>query len=391
MKLNRRYLLWSGLGATIAAAFGRDHLQRSVVEAEQLKLKQLYDPTKLAQDAFRYDMKSLQDLTAIQQSAKLRSPILPYNREWSKLLIVGSKLCTQQYLRGKYDADYDGSIATLPLYSKGFENYQQITSFKAAERVEETIPFEVSASALAGLPENLNDLGDRVNQTKEALKSQVKQVVQLHQKISVYFGFLLTSPKANILMFRGTQRQAEWLEDVLAVLTPYHNPADQRAAIGNAHLGIYDFYKSYLAKPAAEAVKSLDPNKPLIVAGHSLGAGLATFAAMDLALLYPKLRPKLQLYAYAGPRVGDKAFVEAHSQLIPNHYRIINLADMIPLLPISKQFNAEFVHGGEQWSFLSYQGDILPNHTAETYRNAIVQEAETKADKGFDNLRVRLT
>lgn len=390
MKFNRRYLLCSGLGATIAAAFGRDRWQRKALDAEQAELRQLYDPTKLVQDAFQADLTSIKTLVTVQQSAKLRSPTIPYNRQWSKLLILGSKLCTQQYLRGKFQADYDGNISSLPLYQKGFTTFRQVTAFKASEQVEETIPFEVPISDLATIRGNLNDLSDRFNQTKEAVKEQVKQVVQLKQQSSVYYGFLLTSPKANILMFRGTQRQAEWLENMLALLATYRDPLTD-TQIGSVHYGIYDFYKTFLAKPVAEAVKSLDPKKPLLIAGHSLGAALTTFAAIDLALLYPKLRPNLQVYAYAGPRVGDKAFVEAHSKLIPNHYRVVNLADMIPLLPISKQLKSEFVHGGEQWSFLSHQGDIMPNHIVETYRNAIEQEAETKTDKGFNNLRLRLS
>jgi triacylglycerol lipase len=389
MKFNRRSLLWSGLGATLAAAFGRDVWRRGDLEAEQAKLRQLYDPTKLVQDAFQADINSIKTLVKVQQSAKLRSPTIPYNRETSKLLIVGSKLCTQQYLRGKFQADYDGSISTLPLYAKGFTSFKQVTSFKAAEPVEEKIPFEVTTSDLATISGNLNDLGDRFNQTKDVLENQVKQVVQLRQKISVYYGFLLTSPKVNILMFRGTQRQTEWLDNVLALQETYPHPMSA-APIGKVHYGIYDFYRAFLAKPVAEAVKSLAPNKQLLIAGHSLGSALATLAAIDLALLYPKLRPNLQLYAYAGPRVGDKAFIEAHSKLIPNHYRIVNLADMIPLLPLSKQLNSEFVHGGEQWSFLSYQGDIMPNHIVETYRNAIEKQAETRTGKGFDNLRIPL-
>ena len=179
-------------------------------------------------------------------------------------------------------------------------------------------------------------------------------------------------------MFRGTQRQTEWIENMLALQTPYRNPATDQP-LGKVHLGIYDFYQSSLAKSVREAVNSIDPKIPLLIAGHSLGSALATLAAMDLALLYPKLQPNLHLYAYAGPRVGDRTFIEAHSKLIPNHYRIVNLADTIPLLPMSRQLNAEFVHGGEQWSFISYQGDIMPNHFVETYRHAISQNAETRS------------
>jgi predicted lipase len=378
MRVNRRFLLWSGLGATIASVWGRDQWQRHAAEAEQAKLQQLYNPQTLVQEAFESDIAALKDSRTVQQSAKLRSPLLPYNRQWTKLLITGSKLCTHQYLRGKFDPKYDGSISTLPLYSQGFTTFQQVTSFKAAERLEEAISFELPTNDLATLPQDLNNIPNPVDHVKTAVENQVKQVVQLKQRISVYYGFLLSSPKMNILMFRGTQRQTEWIENVLALQTPYQNPATDQP-LGKVHLGIYDFYQSSLAKSVREAVKSIDPKIPLLIAGHSLGSALATLAAMDVALLYPKLQPNLHLYAYAGPRVGDRAFIEAHSNLIPNHYRVVNLADTIPLLPMSRQLNAEFVHGGEQWSFLSYQGDIMPNHFVETYRNAIAQEAETRS------------
>ena len=380
MRINRRFLLWSGLGATVASVLGRDQWQRSATETEQTKLRQLYNPQTLVQDAFESDIVQLKELVAVQQGTKLRSPTLAYNRQWTKLLITGSKLCTHQYLQGKFDPNYDGRISVLPLYPQGFTTFQQVTSFKAAEELEEKISFEVSPNDLATLPNHLNDIPNQVDQAQTAVETQVKQVVKLTQQISVYYGFLLSSPKMNILMFRGTQRQTEWLENVLAFQTPYRNLVTDRT-LGKVHSGLHAFYQSSLARSVNEAIKSVDPKIPLLIAGHSRGSALATLAAMDLALLYPKLQANLHLYAYAGSRVGDREFIEAHSNLIPNHYRIVNLADPIPLLPMSRQLNSEFVHGGEQWSFLSYQGDILPNHFVETYRNAIAQEAETRSNK----------
>ena len=344
MKLNRRFLLLSGLGATVASVLGRDLWQRSEAEAEQAKLRQLYNPQTLVQDAFESDIVELKELMAVQQSTKLRSPTLAYNRQWAKLLITGSKLCTHQYLQGKFDPNYEGSISVLPLYPQGFTTFQQITSFKAAEELEEKISFEVSPNDLATLPNHLNDIPNQVDQAQTAVEAQVKQVVKLKQQISVYYGFLLSSPKMNILMFRGTQRQTEWLENVLAFQTPYRNLVTDQT-LGKVHSGIYAFYQSSLAKSVNEAIKSIDPKILLLIAGHSRGAALATLAAMDLALLYPKLRASLHLYAYAGSRVGDREFIEAHSNLIPNHYRIVNLADPIPLLPMTRQLNSEFVHG----------------------------------------------
>jgi triacylglycerol lipase len=255
MKFNRRFLLWSGLGTTIAAVFGREHLKQQALQTEQAKLRQLYDPTQLVQSAFSADLTAIQDSIAVQQSAKLRSPTIPYNREWSKLLITGSKLCTQQYLKGKFDANYDGSISALPLHTQGFTPFRQMTSFQATERVEEAIPFEVPLAALANTPENLDELGDRVNQTKEVIRNQVKQVVNLRQQISVYYGFLLASPKLNILMFRGTQRQLEWLENILAIQEDYVHPING-TVIGKVHSGIYDFYQTHLAASVKKAVQS---------------------------------------------------------------------------------------------------------------------------------------
>jgi predicted lipase len=390
MKFNRRFLLWSGLGTTIAAIVGREQLKQQAMETEQAKLRQLYDPTQLVESTFGADVTAIQDSIAVQQSAILRSPTLPYNREWSKLLINGSKLCTQQYLKGKFDANYDGQISTLPNYTKGFSAFRQVTSFQAAERVEEAIPFEVPLTALADTPENLNELGNRVNETKAVIQDQVKQVVNLRQQISVYYGFLLASPTMNILMFRGTQRQLEWLENILAIQATYVHPVNG-TVIGKVHSGIYDFYHAHLAAAVKEAVQALDPKQPLVIAGHSLGAALATFAAIDLALMLPEFQSGIQLYTYAGPRLGNKAFAETHSKLLPNHYRITNLADMIPMLPLSKLLTDDFVHVGESWSFLSQQGDIMPNHFVETYRQAIEQGAETRSDKGFENLRVRFS
>lgn len=393
MKFNRRQLLWLGLGATTASAVGREHWQEqrqeSVEAAEQARLRELYDPDKLAQEAFRSDLTAIEDLIAVQQSATLRSPTQPYNREWSKRLIVASKLSTQQYLYGKYKADYDGNISALPLYANGFTNFQQVTSFQAPERAEERIRFEVPVSDLTDASKNLNELQDRLNQTKDSIEQQVKEVVQLIQKIPVYYGFVLTSPEMHLMVFRGTQRQIEWVENVLAFQADYLDPTTKNI-IGRVHFGFNEFYTQHFALSVRDAVKSLDPSKPLLISGHSLGASLAALAAMDLALHLPAWRSSLQVYTYGGPRLGNRAFVEAHSQLIPNHYRVINLADLFPMLPLSKLVTDDFIHAGEQWAFLSHQGDIMPNHIVETYRNAIEQGAETNGDAGFANLRLHL-
>ncbi|MGK7936357.1 MAG: hypothetical protein AB4206_11275 [Xenococcaceae cyanobacterium] len=63
--------------------------------------------------------------------------------------------------------------------------------------------------------------------------------------------------------------------------------------------------------------KQLEPTIPCYITGHSLGAAVATLVAMEIAQQVPQLKDQIQLYTFAGPRVGSPKFVQAHSQLIP--------------------------------------------------------------------------
>jgi predicted lipase len=314
---------------------------------------------------------------------------VPYNRDWSRQLIVAARLATLQYFQGKYQADYDGRIERLLFYPEaGFEAFQQVTSFKALEQAQERIRFEIPLAELmveAEEGEDLAVLQRRLERTKDAIEQQVEQVVQISQAVPVYYGFLLTSEAFNLLMFRGTQRRTEILGDLLTLQISYQHP-QTREDLGQVHLGFYSLYFKQLAEAVKAAVQTLDPAKPLVISGHSLGGALANLAAMDVALHYPEFQPNLHIYTYGTPRVGDLTFVEAHSKLLPNHYRVVNLADMVPMTPLSNFLIVNFMHAGEQWSFLSHHGDIAPNHLIDVYRNAIGQQAEIRDNGQFVNL-----
>jgi predicted lipase len=152
--------------------------------------------------------------------------------------------------------------------------------------------------------------------------------------------------------------------------------------LGNIHTGFRRIANSIINPLVVEAVKQINPNKPCYVSGHSLGAALATVLALDIALAVPALQPQLQVYAYASPRVGNPDFVRSYAKILPNSFRITNLADTIPTMPPTK-LRAEFVHVGEEWAFLSQGGDILPNHIVDTYRRAVNAEAESNQSRSF--------
>jgi triacylglycerol lipase len=62
---------------------------------------------------------------------------------------------------------------------------------------------------------------------------------------------------------------------------------------------------------------------------------------------------------------------------------IVNLADIVPLLPPIQSPGGTYVHTGEEWSFLAQNGDFLPNHVVDIYRQAIDHRVETNQQRNY--------
>ncbi|MBD2775299.1 lipase family protein [Iningainema tapete] len=379
MKLKRRQILIGGMAAGITSTIGTEYLQRKAAYERQKKLEALVEKTprdtdSLLEATFEADARKINQGKAIQASVKLTPPKIPYNRETSKLLILCSRIATEQYLKGKVDPDYDGSIKSLKNYSSKLDGYTQIASFKGNDvETEENIEVEVPTTAQS----NSQDPVERdVNSAQNQVKKTVKEIVKLRQKVSVYIGFVLTSKTNNIIVFRGSQTRVEWINNLTAFQKDYTDPISGQHC-GKIHLGFLDNYHEIIEPIPREIAKKLNPSVPCYISGHSLGAALATLAALDIALNVPQLRKQLQLYVYASPRVGDATFAKLHNKMIPNSYRVVNNADAFNLVPPTNTLGI-YIHIGQEWSFLSQNGDLLPNHVVDTYRAAINRGIETK-------------
>jgi len=382
MKLRRRQILLAGVAAGVAATVGSEYATRRAAQAQSAEwlARNASDSTQLLKQTFEADTQKIHAGIDIQASVGQPHPTIPYSREMSNLLIQCSKLATQQYLTGKTIPTYDGSIKLLPAYFRELDGYTQLTSFKGHEsEVEDTIEIDVPTTAQNNpqdpLEQGANDAQSTIGQT-------VKEAVQLRQITPVYLGFVLVSKTKNIIVFRGTQRNTEWLYNVYARQQDYHNPAGG-GSWGKVHRGFVANYKSIIDPIPRDVAKQLDPSLPCYITGHSLGSALAVLASVDLALNIPALKSQIQLYTYAGARVGDPTFARIHAQSVPNHYRIVNLADIVPLLPPIQSPGGTYVHTGEEWSFLSQSGDFLPNHVVDTYRQAISQRVETNQHRMY--------
>ncbi len=374
MKLRRRQILLGGVAAGVAATVGSEYSARRSAQARSEQLLAGSDPTRLLQQTFEADAKKIQAGLAIQAAVPQPRPTVPYNREMSNLLIQCSKLATQQYLTGKTIATYDGSIKQLPAYFSELDGYRQLTSFKGHEaEVEDTIEIDVPTMA----QNNPQDpVEQQANDAQTTIGRTVKEAVKIRQLTPVFLGFVLVSKTRNIIVFRGTQRNTEWLYNFYARQQDYHNPISGEA-LGRVHRGFVANYKSIIDPIPRDIAKQLDPSVPCYITGHSLGSALAVLASIDLALNVPTIKPQIQLYTYAGARVGDPAFARIHAQYVPNHYRVVNLADIVPLLPPIQSPGGTYVHTGEEWAFLTQNGDFLPNHVVDTYRKAILNRVET--------------
>jgi Lipase (class 3) len=140
-------------------------------------------------------------------------------------------------------------------------------------------------------------------------------------------------PNDVFIAIRGTLTVWEWLQDAKFLLRPF----SQVTGSGLTEDGFTDMYSSMSFTATAsngtfiQNVAGLLPiTANVTVAGHSLGASLATLLAFDLAA-NTKFVPIL--YTLASPRTGDLTFSHVFNNVVPNAYRVANRLDVVPKVP----------------------------------------------------------
>jgi predicted lipase len=213
-------------------------------------------------------------------------------------------------------------------------------------------------------------------------------------------------PNSRIIAIRGTEGAIEWFDDAAAIPVPFRQvPSAGRVAGGFDK--IYNTMKvvkralpgsAALAEGAAPEVFSgsfaeqleqlaisreverglpppteevpARPRRPTIVAGHSLGAALATLFVME-----NDARRKFDinsLCTFASPRVGNLQFVHLFNQLPIISWRIVNKKDVVPKLPPRIPIFLDYEHVNDEHQFDSAafaKNNVLCWHTLETYQH----------------------
>lgn len=127
--------------------------------------------------------------------------------------------------------------------------------------------------------------------------------------------------------FRGSIDIQNWIANLDATEVKY--PLCSGCLI---HQGFYNAFQSvegYVRKNVQTLLNTYKGAK-IYVTGFSLGGALATIAALDFKEIFGKVD---QFYSFGQPRVGNEAFASFFSSEVPQRYRIIHYADIVPHVP----------------------------------------------------------
>jgi predicted lipase len=148
-----------------------------------------------------------------------------------------------------------------------------------------------------------------------------------------------TNLKSIIVSFRGSSNIKNWISNLNAARTTY--AVCSGCQVHSGFNSAYNLVKNDLHS-LVEQYTAMFRGSRIMVTGHSLGGALAILAASDFITLYGKVD---EVYTFGQPRVGNAAFGLWYQQKVPQTYRLIHYADIVPHLPPS---NLGFVHSNYQ-------------------------------------------
>ena len=149
-------------------------------------------------------------------------------------------------------------------------------------------------------------------------------------------GFVTYNTASNLIVvaFRGSSNLDNWLTDFTIEQIPW---AQSGCSGCEVHEGFADMWTSFrtIVYDHVEAFRATYPTAPILVTGHSLGAAVATLAALDLKINYTS---SVSLYNFGSPRVGNYDFYTYFKSIFGlDVYRITHELDPVPHTPMEIQ------------------------------------------------------
>jgi hypothetical protein len=166
---------------------------------------------------------------------------------------------------------------------------------------------------------------------------------------NVYYGLVLRCIKDlkplkvgdYLVAVRGTMTDEEWQNDIMAICKV--NAHGWQGQVGDGFWGVYqtmtlnDLSGGDERSPPADAIAAMvrADRGSVYLAGHSLGAALATYLAADLQQALAAIQPAITFYPYffASPMTGTQDFVDDYQSRV-SFYTLVNYAiDLVPAVP----------------------------------------------------------
>jgi hypothetical protein len=122
-------------------------------------------------------------------------------------------------------------------------------------------------------------------------------------------------------VFRGTDSITDWKLD----FELNKRIMEWLPNTGKVHSGFLRIYE----KARSHLIERATTFENVIIVGHSLGGGVATIAAFDMALL----GKNVSVATFGSPRVGNAKFAARYNTAVPRTWRFVDPQDPIPRVP----------------------------------------------------------
>jgi hypothetical protein len=162
-------------------------------------------------------------------------------------------------------------------------------------------------------------------------RSSVQNVTYLYNASTETAGFVGwdTNTSTIVLSFRGTVTDLEWLEDFdLTLVDPRTGslcPPNTACVAQGFYFDAYVSVRSQMHR----ALSRFPASAPILVTGHSLGAVMAEYAALELGA-----SRVASVYTFGTPRGGNAAFAATYVAAgLPAAFRVTHAEDPVPHLP----------------------------------------------------------
>eukprot|EP00929_Paragymnodinium_shiwhaense_P079256 TRINITY_DN4124_c0_g1_i1.p1 TRINITY_DN4124_c0_g1~~TRINITY_DN4124_c0_g1_i1.p1 ORF type:complete len:479 (-),score=74.99 TRINITY_DN4124_c0_g1_i1:295-1626(-) len=215
------------------------------------------------------------------------------------------------------------------------------------------VAYEMTIYAEAAYYDDPAQAGHGMPEGFKVLKT-FKEAIGTWQKVFGYVG-VHSSSKKLVVAFRGTDSTSELVAELMQ-----HSLRHVEGAADNVKVASY-FHEASRALAlridgAVYAGFKLCPSCELRITGHSLGAAMAAMFAAHWVSQDSKFRRPL-VYTFGQPRVGNWNWARLYDEMVPDTYRVVNSADIVPHIPLcssnqtscTKDTNDYYHSGKEVW------------------------------------------